>query len=415
MRILFLTQVLPYPPNAGPRIKTWNVLRFLAERGHQVTLVSYVRPEEREYIPYVERHVHRLVTVPIQRSKWADARAALLSLAKNRPFLVERDDQPEMRRSVALEIASGQMDAIHADQVTMTQFAFGFPGLFRVFDAHNATWAIIDGARAGQASWLRPFLAVETRAMRRYEGRVLNSFDVTLAVTEADHRDLKCAVTSGGGTKASGRSRIEVIPITVDTERLRPRESVPETCEILAYGSMHYAPNAEGIAWFMEKVLPMVLAEIPVARMKVVGKSPPQRIRKLAGSAGGSIEVTGYVDDLEPYFSQASVVVVPVLSGSGMRVRILEAMARGMPIVTTSLGAQGIAVDDGKSALIADQPGEFAAAVVRLLRDQQLQTSLATNGRKLAVDRYHWATALKPLDDIYPPPGAAALLAQQGQ
>lgn len=403
MNILFLTQVLPYPPNAGPRIKTWNVLRFLTQRGHQVTLVSYVRPDEEPYIAYVERHVHRLIPVPIQRSRWKDARAAVLSLIKRRPFLVERDDVREMRQSVAEVIHAGGVEAIHADQVTMTQFALKVGGMRRVFDAHNATWTIIDRARAGQALWLQPFLAVETNAMRRYEGRVLTSFDVTLAVTEADRHDLELAAASSRRTRASKSPHIEVIPISIDTDRLKPLGPVPQTFEIMAYGSMHYAPNAQGIEWFLGQVFPLVLEGIPTVRMKVVGKNPPPRLRKLAQLANGSVEITGYVEDLNPYFAQANVVVVPVLSGSGMRVRILEAMARGTPVVTTTLGAQGIDVESHEAAIIADSPSEFAGAVVRLLQDPQMQARLASHGRRLSVDRYHWASALKPLDEIYPP------------
>lgn len=405
MRILFLTQVLPYPPNAGPRIKTWNVLRFLALRGHQVTLVSYVRAEEVEFIPGLEPHVHRLVAVPMRRSRWADARAAVKAVFKRRPFLIERDDSREMRQAVARETEAGRVDVIHADQVTMTQFALPQNGVRRVFDAHNATWAIIAGALSDQPVWLQPLLAFEARAMRRYEGEVLTAFDMTLAVTEEDRHDLELAANSSADHDTQP-PRIEVIPISIDTDSLQPASPAKKSCEILAYGSMHYAPNADGIAWFLESVFPMVLNDVPEVRMKVVGKSPPQRIRRLAESWNGHVEVTGFVDDLEPFFSRASVVVVPVLAGSGMRVRILEAMARGMPTVTTSLGAQGIDVLSHGAALVADDPKEFAAAVVGLLRDPELRAKLGSSGRRLAVDHYHWEAALGPLDGIYPPPSA---------
>jgi glycosyltransferase involved in cell wall biosynthesis len=170
---------------------------------------------------------------------------------------------------------------------------------------------------------------------------------------------------------------------------------------IVTLGTLHYPPNADGIRWFAMEVFPRISQEFPQATLTIIGKNPPQDFLELAANQPARFTVTGYVPDLVPQLERAAVMVVPVRAGSGMRVRILEALAQGMPIVTTTIGLEGIDAVPGEDVLVADTVEDYATAVARLLIDSELQTRLAVNGRRLAENRYDWRVVLKKMDEVY--------------
>ncbi len=418
MRILFLTQIIPYPPDSGPKVKTWHVLRYLAERGHQITLVSFVRPDEVGYVAALRQVCSEVHTVPIRRSRLADAGYWLRSLATGRPFLIERDDLAGMRRCVQRLTAVLAFDVIHADQLSMAQFALppgnlmpSSRGIFTapdgrkprlVFDAHNAVWTLVERMSEAVPPVLRPLARLEARRVKAYEAMLMQSYDHVLAVTEVDRRLLVQAVQETNvGEIEPLTAPVTVIPIAVDTQVLQPVQRQPGSLNILTLGTLHYPPNADGIRWFAREVFPLVRDQIPEASLTIVGKNPPPDFLELAAGRPESIQVTGYVADLTPYFQRAALMVVPVRAGSGMRVRILEAFARGMPLVTTTIGLEGIEAQPGTDILVADAAEDFAQAVITLLRDTRLQDALADRGRRLAETRYDWRVVLQSLDEVY--------------
>jgi polysaccharide biosynthesis protein PslH len=415
LRILFLTQIIPYPPDAGPKVKTWQVLRYLANLGHQITLASFTRPEEEAYISALEEICTAVHTVPIRRSRIADVGYWLRSHLTGEPFLVERDNSKEMRRLVGRLVHSGEIDAIHADQLTMAQFALPYSAHdlepeasaslrqrpLLVFDAHNAVWTII--ARMGEnAPWfLRPIAALEAARVKQYEGLAVKSFDYTLAVTEPDRQALFQAVKVSHNGHAVDLGRTIVVPIAVDAGELHPIARQSGSMNIVTLGTLHYPPNADGIRWFAKEIFPLVRREIPGATLTIIGKNPPADLQSLAAQNPGAIIVTGYVPNLAPYLEKSVLMVVPVRAGGGMRVRILEAFARAMPVVTTTVGLEGIQAEPGEDVLVADTAESFCRAVVQLLRDKDLQAQLAARGRRLAMTRYDWQVALKGMETIY--------------
>ncbi|MFQ5617205.1 MAG: glycosyltransferase family 4 protein, partial [Anaerolineales bacterium] len=408
MHILLLTQILPYPPDAGPRIKTWHVLRYLVEQGYQVTLASFVRPEEEEHIPTLRKLCSSVHPVPIRRSRIADIRYWLRSHVTGRPFLIERDDSTPMREVVRKVLAEG-VDVIHADQLMMTQFALDAQRLQSpspkppalVYDAHNAVWMLVE--RMGEAvPWfLRPVVALEARRIKRYEGAIIRQFDHMLAVTGPDRQALVEAARFHRNDTKSDTYPISVVPIAVDTAVLKPTLRHPGSTNILTLGTLHYPPNADGIRWFANEIFPLVRERVPDVTLTIVGKKPPKDIVQLGQDYPKTIEVTGYVPDLDPYMEQAAIMVVPVRAGGGMRVRILGAFARAMPVVTTSVGLEGIEARPGEDILVADTASDFAADVTRLLGDAKLQNCLAKNGRQLAETHYDWQVVLKRMNAVY--------------
>ncbi|MBK8900861.1 MAG: glycosyltransferase [Anaerolineaceae bacterium] len=402
MRVLLLTQIIPYPPDAGPKVKTWHVLRYLADCGHEITLLSFVRPEEEAYVDHLRQICHQVHTVPIRRSRLHDVGYWLRSHITGRPFLIERDDLPQMRSYIRQLLAAEKFDVIHADQLTMTQFALGAEGEkrpFLIFDAHNAVWTITERMGESAPWFLKPVLRLESQRIKRYEGMLVEQFDHTMVVIEPDRRALLAGVRDG--STESLRHRITVIPIAVDTRQLYPIHRQPPSARIVTLGTLHYPPNADGIRWFLREVLPLVRQQIPDATLTIIGKNPPKDFLEAAGQYPEVVTVTGYVPDLKPYMEQSSIMVVPVRAGGGMRVRILEAFARAMPVVTTTVGLEGIEATDGKEVLVADDPAAYAAATVQLLRNEELQNRLSANGRLLATTIYDWQIVLKKMDQIY--------------
>jgi glycosyltransferase involved in cell wall biosynthesis len=403
MHILFLTQILPYPPSSGPKVKTWHVLRYLAQSGYRITLASFVRPEELPYIEDVKKVCSSVYPIPVHRSRGSDVYYFLRSQLTRRPFLVERDDLAEMRSVVNRVVASESVDVIHADQLTMAQFAFPLyinggkkPAL--VFDAHNAVWTIMERMKQNAPFYLQLPLAIETRRIKSYERKIVSDFDATLAVTEADQLALMDTFRGHGPDAVKS---ISVIPIAVDTHQILPVQRAENTLNILTMGTLYYPPNADGIRWFIHQVFPMVRQRVPGAKLTIVGKNPPKDFLKLAAQADSSIIITGFVPELDPYFAQSALMVIPVRAGGGMRVRILEAFARAMPVVTTTVGLEGIEAEPDVDVLVADSPEDFAESVVRLFHDKGLQRQLSMNGRRLVEEKYDWQVVLRSLDKVY--------------
>ena len=415
MKILFLSQIIPWPLDAGPKVKTWNVLQHLRKQGHEIILFSFVRKEEERYLSEVREHFPRLYTVPIRRSRVADFYYLIRSLFSGRPFLVERDDFPAMRSLVHKVLEEEQIQFIHADQLTMVQYAYSqsFPkdkikengnktsSPYIIFDAHNAVWTILHRMEQTASFWLKPFIKLEKKKVMAYEGALVQSVDCALTVSEIDRAALQQALSVYNEGNTMGRDNICVIPIVVNTQRLNPVSHQNDSFNILAIGSMHYPPNADGIRWFLNEVYPLVLKELPQATLTIVGKSPPADIVKRSLDFESRVSLAGYVEDLEPYFESAAVEVVPVRAGGGMRVRLLEAFSKGMPVVTTTIGLEGIEAEDEVQVIVRDEPIDFALAVVRLLQDETLQRNLGKNARELVVSHYDWQVALEKLDQVY--------------
>jgi glycosyltransferase involved in cell wall biosynthesis len=267
-----------------------------------------------------------------------------------------------------------------------------------IFDAHNAVWTIVE--RMGQNSnlFIKPVAALETKRLKHYEGQIVDHFDHTFAVTKQDRQAL-LQVKDAASVEADGS--ITVIPIAVDTLKLSPVKRVEGSRNILTLGTLHYPPNADGIRWFGREVFPLIQKKIPGTSLTIIGKNPPKDLLRLALQNPESIQVTGYVPDLIPYMQQAGVVVIPVRAGGGMRVRILEAFSLSMPVVTTTIGLEGIEAAPGQDVLVEDTAPRFAEAVIRVLNNQSLQDRLGQNGRRCVEKKYDWQVVLQMLDEVY--------------
>ena len=418
MRILFLTQVLPYPLDAGPKTRAYYVLRYLSQH-HELTLLSFVRASDApEAIEHLRSFCHDVLVVPMTRSIWKDAGYLMKSLVTGRPLLIERDTSAAMTKRIeTLAYAQPAFDAVHADQLWMAPYALHFCKVAAqqgkrplcVLDQHNAVFMIPQ--RMADTERIPPKWALmwlEARKLASFEVETCRRFDRVAWVTHEDYAAVRAeALRRGWDVPNDG-----VLPICGDPESIAPIARAPNARRVTFLGGLHYPPNAQGVLWFAREIFPLVLREAPDAVLTVIGKQPPAELAAL-DIPPGNLEITGYVADPMPYLMETGVFIVPLLAGGGMRVKIIDGWTWGLPIVSTHIGAEGTAAMHGENILLANEPAPFARAVVELLTNPQLNESIACGGRRTALERYNWRVVYRGWDHIYSPAFRADTPAQE--
>jgi glycosyltransferase involved in cell wall biosynthesis len=393
VRILFLSQLLPLPLDAGPKIRSYYVLRHLAEAGHAMTLVCFVRPGDRSAdVEALGRFSERVETVPLSRSRVKDAADLLRSVVSTTPFLIRRDRFKAMDERLSALVAGGSYDAVHADQLWMAPYARVADGVpFKVLDQHNAVFKVPERlAATARNPLLRVALEAEASKLAAFERETIAAFDRVVWVSEAD-RD------AFPGSNGHGRHD-PVIPICVDPLERQPMAR-PAPFRLTFLGGLHWPPNADGVTWFASEIWPAVARAVPGSVLTVIGKGGPSRLGP--PELRDRIEVTGYVADLGPYLAETAAFIVPLRTGAGMRVKILDAWSWALPVVSTKVGAEGIETVDGENILIGDEPAAFAEKLVDVLTRPEEARRIADNGRAAVLARYDWRKVYEAWDRVY--------------
>lgn len=249
-----------------------------------------------------------------------------------------------------------------------------------IIDQHNIEYELLWRTFQSESSWLRKLYNWwESHLLRQTEIEICQKAFLVLTTSERDSRSLKSMLPD---------NIIEVVPNGVDIELFQSSLSDEIPCQIIFTGAMNYYPNIDAVLSFAKLCWPLIRAEVPQATWKIVGSEPAREVRRLAELPG--ISVTGTVPDVRPYLAASTVAIAPLQIGSGTRLKILEAFAMRKAVVSTSIGCEGLSVEPGKHLLIADQPAEFAQAVVRLLSNPEMRTTLGNAGRALVEEKYSW-------------------------
>lgn len=377
MRLLFLTETIPYPLDSGGRIKTYNTLKILSDE-HSVECHALVRDARHlTFATDLQRVAAGVALHGVPRSWRHEAACAALSQATGTPFLLRRHFYPRVFGQIRAACSRHAFDAVYCDHLSMLEYGRRLD-LPVVLDAHNVEFEIVRRhATTLGRSPVRVFAEREWRRLERYERRWYPACRLIFAVSEVDGRQIR--------SLAGPSVPVVVVPIAIDTAALRPASPV-EQPRILFVGGLHWPPNADAVVFFVKEIFPIVKAAVPDATFVVVGRHHERLARRLGPVPG--VEFAGHVDDVGPYFDGCRVMVVPIRAGSGMRVKIVDALARGVATVATTVGCEGIDVVPGEHLLVADEPRPFAAAVVRVLSDDALARSFAGAARSLAVASY---------------------------
>jgi glycosyltransferase involved in cell wall biosynthesis len=404
VRILFLSQLLPYPLDAGAKVRSYYVLRHLAERGHDVSLCVFVRPSDRPADVDHLRSVCRAVsTVPMVRSRLRDVLHLLRTWRGEMPFTLARDWLADMRGVVrGLVTSTPSFDAVHADQLNMALYAlwarrWASRPPVTVLDQHNATFQVPARMALWEASAARRvLLRRESRRLLAFEQRMVAEFDHVVWLSDDDRRAL--ARHARAGDRAG-----TVIPIAVDPAERSLTGHDPHPFRVTFVGPMKWPPNADAAHWLTTAVWPRVRARVPGARLTFIGECPPAMAERFRRAG---VDVAGYVRDLTaaPYLPQTAVFVVPIRAGAGVRVKILDAWSWGLPVVSTRLGAEGLDAREGDNLLLADDEAGFARAVAEVAERPDLRARLVAGGRRTLEQHHHWRTAYAAWDAVYAGP-----------
>jgi len=379
MRILFLSTWFPFPPDNGSKIRVYHLLRALGQR-HEVTLLSFAwdtaQPQATAALPFCKT-IHTLPCDPFQRSAFAQAtRYLALAPVVTRPL-------PEMRRLVTDALAHTTFDAVIASTEVMATYALQVPSTTRkILEDHNSFSRMMeDRYRAATHPLQRLNHWVSWQKTRRYEAALFRNFDHLVMVSAED----RCACERLPGH----HTLVAVIPNGVDCAHHRPGLAEVRPHTLIYNGALTYSANYDAMRYFLVDIYPRIQQQVPDVTLSITGSTKGVDLDGLR--LDESVHLTGYVDDIRLPVAGSAVCVVPLRQGGGTRLKILEAMALGTPVVATSKGAEGLDVVDGEHLLIADDPAAFAEAVVRLLRDPALRARLAQNARALVEAHYDWA------------------------
>jgi polysaccharide biosynthesis protein PslH len=385
MHILWIKTELLHPVDKGGRIRTYQMLRQL-RREHRITYLALDDGAGgAQAVERASEYCHDLVVVPFAtRAKrttgfyWE----LLQNLASPLPYAVAKYRSPALTRELRRLVAGGDVDVIVCDFLFPSLNVPSSLGPPTVLFQHNVEAAIWERhAQVASHPVKRLYMREQWRRMRAFEGRECRRFDKVVAVSQED-----CGVLE----RAYGLRAVEEVPTGVDTDFFRPGNTVTRSSnEIVFTGSMDWLPNEDAVAWFADAILPRIRAEVPDARLTIVGRTPSQPVLDLA-RAHRDITVTGSVPDVRPYMERAAAFVIPMRVAGGTRLKVYEAMGMEIPIVSTTIGIEGLPVRHDVELLVADEPEAFAAAVVRLLREPPLGTRLATNAARRVRAEFGW-------------------------
>lgn len=396
LKILFLTNRSPYPIKDGQSRRTYNILKGLAFR-HEIHLLSLYESAEEinpESVRHLKTFCKQVEMLPAPRKTLSLGMVARLlrSLFSKDPYTVWRHYSKPYINRVRMRLDTTPFDVVHCDILPLAYCVRGLHGPFRTLTDHDVSYLKAKrlAARARNPV-LKLFLYFEALKLKQLESRIFSKLDLGIAVSELDQQHLERLCPGG---------RFVVVENGVDARAFVPDPDAVEPNALVWVGGFHHYPNCEAVRFFLEEIYPRIKQEKTETKLYVVGGGVPGWLRRLA-TGDPSIVLTGYVDDPLPYIQRAAVFVAPILSGGGTKLKVLEAMAVGKAVVSTSIGVEGIEGKDQEHFMLADSPEAFSYRVISLLNDHVFRERLGASARKRAREKYDWDAICEGISKIY--------------
>jgi len=378
LRVAVVTPYLPWPADTGGKLRSYYLIRGLAQQAEtDLYTVCYGPPPDPQPLAAFCRRVE---VIPLQPPlvRWPVIRALSQRLPRSVTYFRTAESMATIREKLA-----GHYDLLVADEISMAPYLLDLPG-------QEATPKIvmrqkIDYLHYAEVAAHRPWNQdkvldwLEAERLQRFEYATMPRFHGAVVCSQEDAR-----VAAQQGPKLP----IDIIVNGADTEFFTPMRQPDPDPTLLLIGTMHYYPNIDATLYFFETMYPALQQAVPKLKVLIVGHLPPPEIQALGKLPG--VTVTGSVPDVRPYLARSWALAVPLRLGGGTRLKIVEAMASGVPVVSTTVGAQGLAATDGQQLLVADTPEQFVQKTVRLLQDAQLREQLAQQGADLVQKAYSW-------------------------
>ena len=389
MKILQLAPRLPWPADDGGRIGIFGITKYLAQRGHELTLLA-ITPDRNSDISGLKEYC---AVAAVEMNTVSSYRGMLLNLFSHVPYTVSKYHGKPVLEELNNLLQHNRFDIVHVDHLHMARYGefvkqrFNLPVVLREHNVESVIWDRYYRTVKGHLA--RAYTHLQFKKFYQYESKLIGAFDRCLAITKKDKERIQ---------KMNPRAKVSVIPAGVDTSYFHPLNAPIERYSLVSVASMDWPPNSDGILWFINKVWPAIKREVPSAKFYVVGKNPPPEIKRLSTK---DIIVTGFVGDVREYMARASVLIVPLRTGGGMRIKILNALAMSKAVVSTSVGYEGIDAKDGRSICIADSSEEFAHRTIEVLKDGDRREQLGAEGLKLIQEKYRWEQIAKRIEEEY--------------
>ena len=391
MKILFLSPTVPFPLTDGGRIRVFNLLKQIAQKNKVTLLALETQSTDADGVAELQQLGIWVHLVPnAQTLPRVSFDTLIKAFFRRQPITVARYDVPAYRQKFRELLANESFDLVHYEMFHTAQFhtETNLPGVLSQQNVDSAIWRRLCSETANPfykfAYWTQQL------AFQRYERVLSPKFDVVTCTSDIDAAVFQQHCTTDA---------IEIIPNGVDITHYLPDFTSEAPAHLIYIGSMDWYPNEDAVGFFVDEVLPLIQEKVSNVTFSIVGGNPSARVRKLAEREG--VVVTGRVPEIKPYFAEATVFVVPLRIGSGTRLKILEALAMGKAIVSTSVGAEGLDLRNGEEIFIADEPTAFADAVTRLLMDSELRRRIGENGRARVEQDYDWQRIGEKLHGVY--------------
>lgn len=391
MNILIIDEETPWPLNTGKRLRTYNLVQRL-QKEHHISYLCYGEPGTT--LPDCPNVTLIPMPSPIIEQQGVRFYYSLLeNLFSSKPYIVDRHYSYAMAEKVKSLIDSGQFDLIHCEWTPYTEnIKSSFGRLPSVLSAHNVEAQIWE--RYYQAETNLPkkiYIYIQWQKLLRYEAKAAQEYT---AVTTVSEPDLNIFASE------YGCKQVTVVPNGVDQRYFAPQKVDVRSDSMVFTGSMDWRPNQDGVKYFIEEIFPLIKQERPAATFTVVGRKPPQWLIELAERVDG-VAMTGTVDDVRPYIASSALYVVPLRVGGGSRLKILEAMSMAKIVLSTTVGAEGLDVNEGQHVLLRDNPRDFARAACAVLSDPDNYTEYGIAGNRLILESYTWDAIACVMDDVW--------------
>ena len=387
MRILFLTGRLPYPPNRGDRLRAYHFLRVLSHR-HQITLLSFIGDDHETGLIGPLRPFCEDIQL-VHRGQFQSTMSTGLNVWRRLPFQSLYYRSSVMQAAIDRLLDRQRFDAVYVHLFRMAQFLSARSRPYRILDLTDAISSEVERSLPYRNPKWRLIYRLELPRIRRYEREIVRRFDETWLISNAERQKL---------LDGQANDSIHVVPNGVDSARFRPSGLPVETPRLIFVGHMGVFHNVDAAEYLVRAILPRVRVAFPGTSLDLVGAEPAPDVHNLASTSG--VRVLGHVADLNAALNNASIFVAPLRFAAGVQNKVLEAMAVGLPVVTTSYVNAGLEAEDGRHLLVADEPEEFADVVISLLKDAQLRRKLGHAGREFVMTHYRWDDVLDRVNAI---------------
>jgi sugar transferase (PEP-CTERM/EpsH1 system associated) len=395
--ILAVSERVPWPTSSGGAIRTFHLLQQLSEE-FDVGFVggANTASQAAEGTAALREFCHHVEVVPDKRTSSRAASILNLSrtLLRNEPAFVAYHWNSGVDRAVQRALATSKYELLHLDHLDTVPYSRNWPADRFVIDTHNLLHQYFQRrSELEKNPLLRPLMRAEARRLFAYELDTFRRAGSVITCSEAERQTL---------LQKEPDLAVFQVPNGVDCDHFKPVQGQPRSgkSQLVFVGNMAYEPNHDAALYFGREVLPRIVERQPEVSFLVVGSDPKPELLRLAADRA-EIEVTGFVEDVRPYFRKATIFVVPIRFGSGTRLKVLEAFAMALPVVSTSLGAEGIAYSDGRDIAIADEPARMADIVCRLVQDPEELARMGGEARETAVQNYDWGVIGRQIREVY--------------